>query len=771
MQNVSVPLSQTLLPTVVSPETDEIIKRGRVKNAYSLVSIYQTLFSEDLLSTRKRARVQAAADGEPPYSESQDRLRGLEGRANINWGEMSDELQEACMPYNTILESMDWFGSWKLDYKADEQTLQEWGFICAEEHARMLRAWPDFYPSWYQNALIGIMEGLSFAFFEDQVDWRWKVVGQQFLKFPRRTRASVNWVDIFTCKVEMLPHELYNKCNAEDSLPEGEKRYWDKAAVMRALKDAGPQSLDSSDWQEWQRAWKDNDLTLGVTSATVPVVHGYVRELDGTVSHYIAQYRPSDEQNQFLYKCEGKYKNMSELLNDYLFDVGTNGDFQSIRGLGYKKYSSVVGKNRLFNKALDAACHEATPFLTNSSEDGAIDRMMQPMGPVMILDNQMQFAERPSTNFSNSLMPVLGILNQISATKSAGFAPVAAAGQSRTQKTAYQVEQEAAQTSTLSGARFTMFMTCWGRHYKNIVRRTVRDGYRPEDPGGEEVWGFLNRCIKRGVPLEAIRSVDINAIETNMGIGKGSAASLQQVVTILDDRLYARLDQEGRRQVDYLLACAFGNPHLARMLVPRTPGLRPPVDASIAQMENSVMAMGQPPAFEVNQNHVVHIEKHLERIGEINGQFIEGLIGIPEAVGQMQPIWEHAQNQHLPLTVGLPEHAAFKEALQQYGEFIVNGQKHLEAQRQHEEQEAIEAEEVAAVEQAPPGLFKSAVDAQARADAAKSEVELEGQRQRVVADAVRARQEAAARDLEIASKTVDLNAKVKALKNPPAKKP
>lgn len=771
MTSPSLPASQIDIPEVVSQETGKLIKRGRIKNAAALNSCYQTFFNEDLVSSRKRARVQAAADNEPPYSEANDRLRGLEGRANINWGEMGDELQEACMPYNTVLESMDYFGSWKLDYQADPQTLNDWGQICAEEHARMLRSWPDFNPSWYQNSLIGVMEGLSFAMFEDQIDWRWKVVGQQFLKFPRRTRASVNWVDMFTCKVEMLPHELYNKCDAEDSLPDDQPRYWNKQAVIKALKTAAPQSLDSSDWQEWQRVWKDNDLTLGITNATVPVVHGFVRELDGTVSHYIAQYR-ADDDCDFLYKCEGKYENMSDLLNDYLFDVGTNGDFQSIRGLGYKKYSAIVGLNRLRNKALDAACHEATPYLTNSSEDALTDRMIQPMGPMVILDNQLQFAERPASNLSSSLMPVLGILGQISATKSAGYAPVAASGQSRTQKTKYQVEQESMQSSTLSGSRFTMFMTCWSRHYRNIVKRTVRKDYRPEDPGGQEVWKFLNRCIKRGVPLDAIRSVDLDSIEINTGIGKGSAANLQQVVSILDERLYARLDAEGRQMVDYLIASAYSNQHLARQLVPRTPGLRPPVDASFAQMENSVMAMGQPPAFEVNQNHVVHIQKHLERIGEINQQFIDGAIGIPEAVGQMQPIWEHAQNQHLPLTVGLPEHPAFKESLQQYGEFIVNGQKHLEAQRQREEQDALEVEEVAAVEQAPPaGLFASAVDAKARADAAKSEVELDGQRQRVIADAVKARQEAAARDIEIASKTVDLNQKVKAARNPAPEKP
>lgn len=768
------------LPTVVNAENDTLIKRGRVKTPKDLTSCHQTLFQEDWESSRKRALVQAQADGAPPYSPESERLLGNHGRANINWNQLADSLEEAERPYNNLLEALDTFGSLPTKYdKADEETRQTYELIMAEEMTRMIKNWSGFFPGWQQNARLFVMDGLSFCFWDDQIDWRWRIYGMQNLKFPRRTQADVNNLDIVTCEYEAYPHDLYNKIQAEQELPE-DQRYWDRDAVIGAIKAAGPEGLDTNNWEEVQRVWKDNDLTYGVTANVVKLVHGWVRELDGTVTHLICRY---DGEGGFLYKCEGKYKQMSDLLVAYPYGVGTNGDFHSIRGLGYKLFSAAAGQNKLRNKFLDMACHVATPHLTSESEDAITDRSIQPMGPYMIVDNKAQFTEMKVAPFADTLIPALDELGRVFQSKAGAYAPVASGGMNRTQKTKYQVQTETEQSSTLASSGFALFMAAWQRHFKAVVRRVINPEYQTTDPGGQEVHSFRLRCLKRGVPKEAIDLIDVEAIEINTGVGKGSIGERRVVLDTLNTMLYPRLDEKGRQVLDRATAAAYAGITFARQLIPDTPGLRPPVDAQMAQLENSVMAMGQPPAFEPNQDHVVHVEKHLEFTYTIQTRLEEMEIELRPAIDQMQPVWEHAIKDHMPLiSPENPDYARFKEALQQQGELITNSRKHLDAEAARE-QEAQQQQATGGEAPAdggepagygpdggmPAGLLRSAVDANTRA-ALKDQVVIERERQRIDQEREKHRQEMAAKDVTLALEVRSKLAKAKQMTAKPAKK-
>ena len=66
---------------------------------------------------------------------------------------------------------------------------------------------------------------------------------------------------------------------------------WDKGQVWEAIKQVAQQhSLPSNDFQEWEKAWKNNDILFGVTNVTVETVHMWAQELDGTVSRYIVRF-------------------------------------------------------------------------------------------------------------------------------------------------------------------------------------------------------------------------------------------------------------------------------------------------------------------------------------------------------------------------------------------------------------------------------------------------------------------------------------------------
>ena len=298
--------------------------RGRINNAQTLASLFQALFIADFQASRVRALIQSEVDGNPPFDSSRDRANGVGGRTNINFGYLTQSQREIEEPYISLFDGIDQFGITPVTEGTEQEKL-EWGEIIAEEITRMIRNEPDFHTNIQLLIHMFTMFGVAFTFRDDKFDWRSKVYDLQYLKLPRRTRATINAVDMVTCKVSMLPAQLYRKIENEEAAI---KAGWNPKAVKDAIRTAMQRAPDSTNPQELQESWKDQDYFTGLSATTVEVVHGWVAEVDGTITHLIGRY---DGQGEFLYKCEGMYRNMSELITAYTYGVGSNGDFYSIR--------------------------------------------------------------------------------------------------------------------------------------------------------------------------------------------------------------------------------------------------------------------------------------------------------------------------------------------------------------------------------------------------------------------------------------------------------
>lgn len=731
--------------------------RGRIKSPNDLQAIHQKLYEEDRFASNKRAQVQGAVNGEAPYCVEREKQMGLSGRSNVNFGGMSDFVQATTKPYISILESMDTFGTSPVRGIESEQDKLRFSAIISKEIARTIKKWPMFYAVWGQNVTLMKLDGVSFCFFPDSIDWRYETAGMAKIKFPRRVKASVDALDIVTCEDTIMPHVLYEKVMAEENLSDHLKN-WNKNEVFEAIKDAGPKVPNFSDWEEWQRIYKGNDITYGVTGTVITVIYGWVRELDGTVSHYIARKDNASGDNSigdFLYKEEGKYRSMDNFLHAYFGDFGSNGDFHSIRGEGYKAFPAITSRNRFQNKLFDASVQAATPHLIAPTESQQTTRSITPFGPYMLMDPSMSFAETHAPPLQQNLIPAMQEIDRIVAQKSLGSAPGFSGMQGRTQKTKFQVQTEVEQSAALSASDFFLFMTTWERHYKEIVRRMINRDYLSTDPGGKEVHQMIARCISQGVPKDVIYSLDVDAIEINTGIGKGSVSERRIAMDMIYGTIYPNLDTEARATVDRLFVATLTSQSVADYLVPIDPNLRPPMDAQIAKLENGAMAQGQPPAFEINQNHEVHVGIHLQRLYELNTQFEEFQIELDQAIDQMQPMWEHSINDHMPnISQSNPRYGEYKQALQQLGEFITNGAKKVEKERlkaQEDQQIAQEDEMLAAT-----GIHAASVDANARASQ-EGQLAIEGERNRIRNDQIRAQLEQRKMATEIRAKEQQIN--------------
>lgn len=695
------PNNPSVLPAIVDADTGELVMRNRIKDPASLQSVWNGLFIADFQAMRARALVQSEVDGNPPFSDGRDRAHGMAGRTNINFGYLTQSQRDVEEPYIQLFHAIDIFGNVPTDYGDEQQKLQ-WSQVISEEITRLVKNWSDFNFNIQLCVHQFTMFGVSFTFREDKYDWRWKVYDLQYLKLPRRTRATINDVDMVVCKVEMLPSELYRKIENEDAAI---KAGWNPEAVKEAIKTAKQRAPDTSNPQETQETYKDQDYFSGLSATTVELIHGWVAEVDGTITHVIGRY---DGQGDWLYRCEGVYESMSQLITAYTYGVGSNGDFYSLRGNAWNGHNASVMMNLLTCKFMDQAIFAATPTIQASSEDAVIDQMIQPRGPYNVVQQGTTFPEIPHVSFKDSLIPAIGTVQQIFNMRTSSFHG-GLSQNGKTPKTAEEIMATNAIQGRLTTGGIDLFFDSWKNDFKEIVRRVCNKDYPAGHPGYKEVLDFRKRCKRRGVPLEAIYAVDVDAIEINQGLGKGSVqerrTASQAVLSVMD-----RLDTDGQQVALRTFLASYTDVSYANLLVPKQPGQRPPVDLQIANMENSLMGMGQPAVIEPNQNHVIHVGAHLQKLSELNQALGQLQMEMEQAIPIMLMIWQHAGEHMQFVSQQNPLFPIYKEELQQLGEVIINGSKHLEAEQR-------KAAEAAGEENGQSPMLstdRQAVDAQAR---------------------------------------------------------
>ena len=713
-------LSSTLLAKLLtekSPPVPDVTAATRIKRACDVVNQWQTLFNEDYIASRDRAVVQSMADRNAPYSDSALRALGITGITNVNWGDLGIAQQEAEKPYNSILNSMSHFGiipfknSVKKSGTLTDAEAEEKEIIVAEELHRMITRWRDFRFRWKMNAHFFTMWGVSFTYRDDDLDWRWRVSSLQDVKIPRGTQASVNEVDRIFLKADMTPSELFRKVQDPEM---GKLAGWNEDAIRRSCTNAQPKPLNAQSPEEMQAMWKDNAVFSGNTNIVVQVVHGFVQEVDGTVSHYMADYMLNGEDAEFLYEKKGKFASMSAFINAYLFGVGTNGDMHSIRGNAFNLFAAASALNKLRCKLVDKANDEANTFLSTDNEDATIDNMLIPRGPYFQLSTGVNFVERATPQVAGSLVPAIEAMSNVFNKQSSGMAPRTTSEGEQGQKTKYELQRKDEMDSTLTSDSMDMYIEAWHWDYREVGKRVVNPALQPEHPGGTEAFDFRQRCEDRGVPYELLQQLDFDNININTGIGRGSSAERRAVLSKLNDLIYGRLDPEGQNTLTRDTIAAETDYRYALLLVPRQAGQRPPIDKQIANDENQILKLGGDAVVVQNQNHLVHVSTHLELLQAFDDALAQVQIELKDAIPVMQKASAHCGEHMKFIDPEIEPYRMAKQALQQLNEVITNGAKHLEADQRKEQEAAAKGEAAPDTSETPPGVFGQAVDTRAR---------------------------------------------------------
>jgi predicted transcriptional regulator YdeE len=531
---------------------------------------------------------------------------------------------------------------------------------------------------------------------------------------PRQTPANESMIDVAIGRRQYHLHELF----AFIKNPKAAERVgWNVDEVKRVImKNCRTDGRDTSgyakQWETFQQELKNNDIHAGHQNPTVAVLHYWVREMDGSISHYISA---EDKASEFMYKKLSRYKSPEQAYIMFNYGVGSNGTYHSIRGLGHRIFNHIQTSNRLRCQMVDGAMLSSAIMIQPDSQRAMDELGFTYYGAYAVLSPNVNIIDKAIPNLSNSVQPALtDISNQLALNTDT----VSSYGsqQSSPYRNQMQVISDMDVQTKLSGASLNLFYSSWQRLLKEVVRRIVTS-----KRNDASIKDFKNRCTMRGVPEEFIMTLDVARTKAVRSIGNGSYANRLVALRELQG-ISGSFDDVGRRNLTRDIVSTRVGHDLADRYVPVAQDSRPTVDNKIAFLENQTMMQGSPVPVEANEIHGLHLDVHIPALVQLIEQLNAGAADPVQSLPALQAFYSHVGETVQALAADPAAQAEIGQAKQvlQFAEELINN-----TSKQVQKMERDAAQAGGAGQEADPAMQAKMQEHQLKMQMAQQKAELE----------------------------------------------
>lgn len=655
------------------------VPKSRLCKSSAQRSIYMKMQSDDRLNSLNRAKTQDLLDGGTPYSEAELMEANQPDTTNLNFGGAEEQLEKAMAPYYDLVQSPEDIVS-VCTLHGFEENRDDWNAILSEEISRTIRDGEQFTFQTSRLAMKHVWDGVGVGYWPDELDWRYLGSGLGQFYFPRQSFACESELPVVCAVQELTVTQLYKKISVDSTK-------WNKEAVENAIRKATSALPAFQDWEYLMEEIKNNDLGVDSRTPLIRVIHSWVQEFNGKISHFITTEEDQGTED-FLYCCHNKYSAMRQALVMFPYGLGTNTKTHGIRGLGYKIYAFEQQRNRSLSRLIDQG-NLASSLMMEVEDETALSNIgLQYFGNLAVLGPGSKVVPYSAPDLQRTVMPVLGEMERLRNNRTAGYSSEAAFdGDQR--KTKFQVSSELQQNAALSDTQLDFWNVPFNRLLQETVRRMARRTYVPMDPGGADIAKLRLRLTKRGVPLDALFNLDFGATKLVPAIGAGSASARTLKLEKMEV-LRPRMDDVGRANLDRDLAIDTVGVERANRYFPRDQQARFTYDTSIAILQNGQLLGGIEVPVLPGDKHLAQAREHIKPLLEGFTAEQQGMVPIEEFADGNRLLFLHTV-EHVDMLENDPasaeEAAQLRQALQQIGEVVSNGLRKIQAQEAKSQEE------------------------------------------------------------------------------------
>ena len=604
---------------------------SRIKDVKSALKIFHGLLKADEQSSFNRARIDAMFDGANPYDQAKLNSSGQGLKTNLNFGEAQRLLDIALSAYVDLSSSLERL----VDVKGTQGEDSERGdleAVVAEELTHLIRSWPEFQSHYLRLCTSFIKHGTGITYFDTPDDWKFRVGSFADILIPRQTPSSENAIDIAIGRRNYHLHELYNFIKNPEV---AERVGWNveevKRVMMKCATSHKSRYSEFTNYEALQAELKNNDIHTGYENPTVAVLHYWVKEMDGSISHYISSENKADD---FMYKKLSRYEKAENAFILFTYGVGSNGTYHSIRGLGHRIFNHIQTSNRLRCQMIDGAMLGSAVMIQPENQRALDELGFTYYGSYAVLSPNVNIIEKAVPNLSTAVQPALtDISNQLSLNTDtvSTYGPQ----QGSPYRNQMQVMSDIDVSTRLSGASLNLFYNSWTRLLREVVRRVITTK-KPDFA----VKDFIQRCEARGVPESFVKTLDLSRTKAVRSIGNGSKAerlvALRELLGIAGS-----FDEVGRRNLTRDIVSTRVGHDLADRYSPQMEQPRPTIDLKIAELENQSFMDGDPLSVQSNELHGFHLEAHIPALMQLIEALNQGTADPVQSLPALQAFYQH----------------------------------------------------------------------------------------------------------------------------------
>jgi hypothetical protein len=677
-------------------EVESIHQEERLTSPAALRALHKRFCEDDHDSSANRTAVRELMDFMPPYDPADLKDRGQEERFNINFGLAASMRNEAIGPFLDIFTSPTSICKIALDETVDEDMRAAYASIMDDEWTKMVRSWDIMMSNVLQLVEIMVTDGIAIPWHEDEASLKHQIGSLEDCKFDANAEAVPSRIEAFTIKRTMNLSELFQKIEGH----EGSENHngWNGPEAKRLIEHAKPKQVDDDEWNYEQaaRMVKACRVSSSATLPTVDVVWGFIRELDGSVSVYATaenEMREADgsstDSDKWLYKRRSKFKDAGRMFNIFAFSVGNRNRIYTIRGFGYAVFEAGQGDNILRCKMMDSALHRASEiYQPESSVDSIEDLQFIDLGHAMIAPRGLKGIPQLNTmRMDENIIAVLESNQQVMDKHGSGLSGNSLVNNPTARRNELQVTAELEHTNRMQGFAISLFYGPWDKYIRELVRRSFLET-QDDLAVNEMVRRMKEACVARGVPKEVLSRIDVEATQATRLMGAGSKGSRLIAFQQMGE-LYASMDPQGQEYFNFDYASEIKGSEAARRYFGLPGQRRGHMDVAIARLENNDLLDGQMIEPADGENKMVHLAEHIEALIDGIEEVNQGGKDIAEWTMENIPLYKHCVDTLDTTTVHesrIQELNSYRQQVQQAGEIIDNGLRHINKMREQGDQ-------------------------------------------------------------------------------------
>lgn len=692
---------------------------SRVSTASQAQGICDRFIRDDTARAARRLTVQGAFNGNAPKSSAAMLAAKRGGDSNLNWRDLRGQIVNAHTPFFDLVCELPCCIDADLDVGDDQQNVDLMRGI-AEYFHKMVFGWRGFDDMNQLSDLQMILHGVGPIAWMDEWIWFPEPILSNNFYVPDETLANMDNAEMAMLTQPINAGQLWRKI--EDPVA-ARAMGWKPDVVRATIMDSGNSDANQAYgkiWDRWEQAFKNGDLYISQTQTKqIKLNTLFVQEMDGTISQMIVPQRAGSSATMppdggFLYFKRGKYANWDQVICLFPYDIGADGTFHSVKGLGTDAFPYTELLNKIKNTIADTLVVGIKP-MWQPATGGDIEKFqmvkwgggnMVPMGfnPVdMNIGKSLQPALEVSREFSSALAQNTGAYTQSDLS------------QPTVEETAKSTMIRAAERSKLTKGAANRYMRAKSRQYAEMFRRASNPLLRPHHPQSEAPLKFQRQCRrlcnKMGIPWE-VTFTDaqkddsptgepgtftvlqmVQNVRANMSLGMGSAAMRIEIANQLMANI-DRFDEIGQNEILRMWTSVMTNYQIVDAIVPSLSEGRENVnDQSIAAGEDNGFADRGPDAeaFVVpGQNHVIHLSVHVPSMQMVMQGCQQGAVDPRKCAMQLEGQAPHAM-KHLQALKTNPtrqkEYEQFSQAMQEIASFQDHLQQMIEEQNQAQAQQ------------------------------------------------------------------------------------